>query len=56
MHKRRPVWLGLVLLLPAAAMAVEEIDLSKYERSVYSQSGEDGVIEKIFDVITPTHK
>jgi hypothetical protein len=37
-------------------MAVEEIDLSKYERSVYSQSGEDGVIEKIFDVIAPTHK
>ena len=52
----RSVWLGLVLLLPAAAMAVEEIDLSKYERSVYSQSGEDGVVEKIFDVIAPTHK
>jgi hypothetical protein len=55
---RNPVRLiaaGL-LLLAAAASAGEEIDLSKYERTVYSQSGEDGVIEKIFEVIEPTHK
>lgn len=28
-----------------------EIDLSKYEKKVYSEHGEDGVLEKIFDLI-----
>jgi hypothetical protein len=32
------------------------IDLSKYEKKVYSQNGEDGVLEKIFDLINPTNK
>lgn len=30
------------------------IDFAKFERDVFSQSGEDGVIEKIFEVIQPT--
>lgn len=32
------------------------IDLSKYEKKVYSQNGEDGVIEKIFELIGATSK
>ncbi len=28
-----------------------EIDLSQFERKVFSQNGEDGVLEKIFDII-----
>ena len=49
------VFLIAVPLLPAA-VGGEEVDLSKYERSVYSQSGEDGIIEKIFEIIEPTRK
>lgn len=30
------------------------IDLSEYERKIYSQNGEDGVIEKIFEIIGTT--
>jgi len=33
-----------------------EIDLSKYEKKIYSQNGEDGVIEKIFEMIGTTSK
>lgn len=32
------------------------MDLKKRERSVYSQAGQDGVIEAIFEVIRPTNK
>jgi len=32
------------------------IDLETYERRVFSQNGEDGVIEKIFTIIEPTSK
>ena len=39
---------------PAAADGVRPIDLRAHERTVFSQFGEDGVIEKIFDVIEPT--
>ena len=35
---------------------LEPIDLRKHERQVFSQFGEDGVIEKIFEIIEPTHK
>ncbi len=44
-----------VSLLTGSAGA-EEIDLTQYERTVYSQFGEDGVVEKIFEIIKPTHK
>ena len=32
------------------------VDLRAAERKVFSQFGEDGVIEKIFEVIEPTHR
>jgi len=32
------------------------VDLERYERKVFSQMGEDGVIEKIFEIIEPTNK
>jgi hypothetical protein len=34
----------------------EEIDLSLYEKTLYSQNGEDGVLAKIFQVIEPHSK
>ena len=37
-------------------LAVKPVNLSGHERQVFSQSGEDGVIEKIFEIIEPTHK
>ena len=41
---------------PAAGAAVQPVDLEKHERKVFSQFGEDGVIEKIFEIIEPTTK
>lgn len=43
-------------VLPACSDPVAPVDFSKYERSVFSQHGEDGVIEKIFELIEPTHR
>ena len=43
---------GLLARNPKA----QEIDLSKCERQVFSQQGEDGVIEKIFSVIGTSSK
>lgn len=36
--------------------ANEVIDLSNYEKSFYSQNGEDGILAKIFQLIEPTNK
>ena len=44
----------LTAVLPACSDPVAPVDFSKYERSVFSQHGEDGVIEKIFELIEPT--
>ncbi|MDG2306306.1 MAG: hypothetical protein P8R42_16970 [Candidatus Binatia bacterium] len=42
---------------PAATQVpVEAVDFEKHERQVFSQFGEDGVIEKIFEIIEPTEK
>lgn len=52
----------LVVVFVAVGVAVialkrpAEVDLSSYEKSVFSQTGEDGVIEKIFRIIPPTTK
>lgn len=43
-------------LLSVAFSKGLEIDLSKYEKSLYSQNGEDGVIEKIIELIQPKNK
>lgn len=40
---------------PAGA-AVKPVDLEQYEKKVFSQFGEDGVIQKIFEIIQPTNK
>ena len=48
---------AIALLLIAVLHDVPEaaaVDLEQYERSVFSQGGEDGVIEKIFLIIEPT--
>jgi hypothetical protein len=33
-----------------------QINLEKYEQKIYSQNGEDGVIEKIFSTIGTTNR
>lgn len=43
-------------MLAACESDRSPIDLEAAEHSVHSQFGEDGVIERIFDVIEPTHK
>jgi len=45
-----------IFLLRSTIWSIEEIDLSQYERSFYSQNGEDGVLAKIFQLIEPTDK
>ena len=39
------------LLFSFTTLFGEEIDLSRYEKSLYSQNGEDGVLSKIFQLI-----
>lgn len=41
---------------PAAARKKARIDLAAAEKNYFSQSGEDGVIEALFEVIEPTSK
>lgn len=44
----------LLFFLFLASLYAKEIDLSLYEKSLYSQNGEDGVLAKIFQEISPT--
>lgn len=45
-----------LMTLTCFSLHAEEIDLSKYEFSLYSQNGEDGVLSKIFEEISPNFK
>jgi hypothetical protein len=41
---------------PATKRAAKRVDLGAFERNVHSQAGQDGVLEKIFEIIEPTTK
>jgi len=47
---------GIGVLFLLIAFKPRKIEFEKYERSVFSQSGEDGILEKIFEIIKPTHR
>ncbi len=50
------IWVAAAVSLHPGRASSEEIDFAKYERSVYSQSGEDGIVEKVFEIIKPSHR
>jgi hypothetical protein len=50
------VVLAGILATGAATAQQKEIDLASFERTVFSQRGEDGVLEKIFEIIEPGPK
>jgi len=38
------------------ALNVPHADLVRFERSVFSPAGQDGVLERVFEIIEPTHR
>src|SRR5690348_14784881 len=48
--------LFFAFFLPFSSSFGEEIDLSLYEKSLYSQNGEDGVLAKIVQVLQPSSR
>jgi hypothetical protein len=44
----------LTLLFAVSFLFCEEIDLTTYEKGLYSFRGEDGVIARLFELISPT--
>ncbi len=44
----------ICVLFASTQILSEEIDLTAYEKSIYSQNGEDGIIAKIFQLIEPS--
>ncbi len=60
-RRESAAWLVLGLALVAGVAFVipsspREILPSEFERAVYSQGGEDGILEKIFELIPPTER
>ena len=45
-----------LLSILVCSLCSEEIDLGRYERSLYSQNGEDGILSKLFHLIDPVSK
>lgn len=48
--------LFVAFFIPLAQGFSDEIDLSHYEKSLYSQNGEDGVLAKIMQVLQPSSR
>ncbi|MEE2673945.1 MAG: hypothetical protein VX466_09125 [Myxococcota bacterium] len=46
----------LLVSVACGSLTSEPVDLRVHERTVYSQFGEDGVIEKLFEIIEPTSR
>ncbi len=46
----------LIFLTSFCFICAEEIDLSSYDYSLYSQNGEDGILSKIFQLVEPTSR
>jgi len=53
---RRPITILALLALVSSGCSPRPIDFEASERSVFSQAGEDGVLEKIFERIEPTSR
>jgi hypothetical protein len=56
----RRIWVIILIMLffsgsPSRALSAA-VPLEQYEKSVFSQNGEDGVLEKIFEIIKPTSR
>lgn len=45
-----------VFLFSAVLGFADEINLSRFEKSIYSRNGEDGVLAKIFQVVQPSSR
>ena len=45
-----------VITLPGYRFNMKKIDLTRFGKNVYSQFGEDGIIEKVFKIVTSTEK
>ena len=50
------VLLASVTTLASGCTAPDDVDLERYEQSISSQNGEDGVLRKIFELIEPTER
>jgi hypothetical protein len=52
----RNFFVFLISVTSCLFASAEEIDLSQYEKSLFSQNGEDGVLVKLFQLIEPSSR